>query len=196
MTKVSEQAYKRLKERKNDKMACTKAELTRVFPDYTNLFQVMDLSFSLLRIPAPTKDEIEEAKKTIFVLEQLWNKIEINITPKAHVMFTHAVEQFEMFGGIADKVEDFIEKAHQLGKKLEYLTSRLPTNCYHRKQLIHINRMWLQQNPEVQEQTKQVRTLSKRKLKVIHPKPPSKRVAKRNAVKEEARRVVEAFVKK
>ena len=48
MTKVSEQAYKRLKERKNDKMACTKAELTRVLSDYTNLFQVMDLSFSLL----------------------------------------------------------------------------------------------------------------------------------------------------
>ena len=48
MTKVSEQAHKRLKERKNDKMACTKAELTRVLSDYTNLFQVMDLSFSLL----------------------------------------------------------------------------------------------------------------------------------------------------
>ena len=92
------------------------------------------------------------------MLEQLWNKIEINITPKAHVMFTHAVEQFEMFGGIADKVEDFIEKAHQLGKKLEYLTSCLPTNCYFCKQLIHINRMWLQQNPDVLKQSKKVHT--------------------------------------
>ena len=200
MAKVSEVSHERLKttrqNNKENKMACTSDELTQIVADYTNLFRVMDLSFSLLRIPAPTKDEIEEARKAVFVLEHLWNKMEINITPKAHVMFTHAVEQFEMFGGIADKVEDFIEKAHQLGKKLEYLTSRLPTNCYRRRQLIHINRMWLQQNPEVQEQTKQVRTLSKRKLKVIHPKPPSKRVAKRNAVKEEARRVVEAFVEK
>ena len=127
------------------------------------------------------------------MLEQLWNKIEINITPKAHVMFTHAVEQFEMFGGIADKVEDFIEKAHQLGKKLEYLTSRLPTNCYRRKQLIHINRMWLHQNPDVLQQSKKVLTLSKRKMSNTT-KPPPKRVAKRSVVKEEARRVVNTFV--
>ena len=198
MAKVSEVSHERLKTRrrskKEDKMVCTTDTLTKILADYTNLFRVMDLSFSLLRIPAPTKDEIKEARKAVFVLEHMWNKVEINITPKAHVMFTHAVEQFEMFGGIADKVEDFIEKAHQLGKKLEYLTSRLPTNCYRRKQLIHINRMWLQQNPEVQEQSKQVLTSSKCKLTKNVPRPPSKRVMKRTAVKEKAKQVVDALM--
>ena len=35
-------------------------------------------------------------------------------------MFTHAVDQFEQFGGIADKIEDFISEEVLNGKVLEH----------------------------------------------------------------------------
>ena len=170
MDKVRGKASERLKGREangdNENM-CTDVQLTKVVDDYTNLFRVMDLSFSLLRTPAPTEDEINEARKAIFVLEKLWRNLNINITPKAHVLFVHAVDQFEMFGGIADKVEDFVEKSHQLGKQLDHLTARMPKQCYRQQQLIHIKRMWLQQHPAIQKQILVASTFSKRKVKDV-----------------------------
>ena len=132
MEEVKNVAHERLQlTKRNHQKGKSKSKLTyKVLDNFVNLFWVMDLSFSLLCTPAPTKEEINEARKTVFVLEQLWKKMDINITPKAHVMVEHAVDQFEMFGGIANKeVKEFIEKAHQVGKRLEYLTSCMPTNC-------------------------------------------------------------------
>ena len=83
---------------------------------YRDLFRVMDLLFSLLRVPAPTKHDIKNAKRAVAKLEQLWRTLRMSETPKAHIIFKHTVQQYELFGGIADKVEDFVEKAHQVGK--------------------------------------------------------------------------------
>ena len=58
-------------------------------------------------------------------------------------MFDHTLEQVIEFGGIADKVEDYVEKAHQIGKKLDHFTSRLKSNEYQHKQNIQIKRMLL-----------------------------------------------------
>ena len=51
-------------------------------------------------------------QKIVSVVEQLWNQTGIIISSEAHIMFKYAVEQFENFDSIADKVEDFT--AHQL----------------------------------------------------------------------------------
>ena len=146
---------------------CTKEELKKVMGTYSDLFSVMDLLFSLLRIPAPTENDIKNAKKAVARLEQLWRELNMSETPKAHIIFKHTVVQYEYFGGIADKAEDFIEKSHQTGKRLEYLTSRLPSGDYQRKQLLHFEKMWMQQDPDVVMQINHVRTSSKRKIK--HP---------------------------
>ena len=42
---------------------CTKEELDKIMATYSNLFQVMDVLFALLRIPAPTTYDIINAKK-------------------------------------------------------------------------------------------------------------------------------------
>ena len=100
------------------------------------------MCFSQLHVPDPKRTEIKELKKVIFVLEILWkDKLGINKTPKAHTVFNHVAFQFALFGGIADKAEDFVKKAHQLGKQLNHLTNQLPTGDYCSQQLIHIECM-------------------------------------------------------
>jgi hypothetical protein len=143
---------------------CSNEELKKMLDTYSKLFQVMDLLFSLFRIPGPTVYDIRNAKKTVESLEQLWNELGISVTPKAHIIFKHTVHQYEFFGGIADKLEDFVEKSHQTGKRLEYTTSRLPSGDYKRKQMIHFQRMWMLQDPDVLKQTSDIHTLSKRKI--------------------------------
>ena len=143
---------------------CTSEELKETLNTYNDLFRVMDLVFSLLRIPAPTKYDIKNAKKAVAKLEEIWRGLNISETPKAHILFKHTVLQYELFGGIADKVEDFVEKSHQVGKRLEYLTSRLPSGDYQRKQHIHFQRMWMHQDPRVEQQILNVHTSRKRKI--------------------------------
>ena len=68
------------------------------------LFEVMDVIFTLLRTPDPKEEEIKDTKDAIDVLEGLWFDMKLSITPKAHVLFEHALDQCINFGGIADKV--------------------------------------------------------------------------------------------
>ena len=92
----------------------TQKELDEKLVTFTSLFQAMDLVFYLLRQPAPTPKEVKDAEEAVYVLEQLWKNLELNITVKAHLLFEHGIEQFtSAVGGIADRVEDFIEKYHQ-----------------------------------------------------------------------------------
>ena len=58
-------------------------------------------------------------------------------------MFVHTLQQVIEFDSIADKVEDYVEKAHQIGKKLDHFTSHLKTKEYSHKQNIQIKQMLL-----------------------------------------------------
>ena len=147
---------------------CTLQELTSCFKLYRNLFRTLDHTFSLLRIPGPNEQEIDDIRKSLVVLESLWREIKISITPKAHVMFLHTLEQVIDFDGIADKVEDYVEKAHQIGNKLNHFTSRLKTKLYSHKQDIQIRRMLLHQDNDVKEQIISVRSSVKRSFRNTH----------------------------
>ena len=122
----------------------TLTELTTFFEQFKNLFMTLDHTFSLLRIPGPNEEDINDIRSSLKVLEKLWREIKISITPKAHVMFVHTLKQVIDYDGIADKVEDYVEKAHQIGKKLDHFTSRLKTRDYSQKQNIQIKRMLLE----------------------------------------------------
>ena len=132
---------------------------------YANIFRVLDIVFSSLRILCPNTEEIEETKEATMILERLWREMEINITPKAHILFVHAVPQFEALDGIADKVEDFVEKAHQEGKKLDHLTGRMNSNCYKQQQLLQLKTMWIGKNTIIEKAIVSVDNFSKRKFK-------------------------------
>ena len=80
----------------NDRMDNKKmnmSQLTVVIGTFKSLFQCMDVVFSKLRIIAPTEVEIKEMKVGIKVLEDIWTKLELSITPKFHILITHTIEQ-------------------------------------------------------------------------------------------------------
>ena len=122
----------------------------------------------MLRIPGPTQEEINDIQTSLKVLEKLWREIKISITPKAHVMFVHTLNQVIEYDGIADKVEDYVEKAHQIGKKLDHFTSRWKTKDYSQKQTIQIKHMLLHQDNDVKQQISHVQLSLKRQFKNTH----------------------------
>lgn len=166
MKKVETFAVERLTkgQHENDKR-CSVTDLTEKLQKYTELLLVLDVVIALLRTPAPTDEEILKAQEAILVLEVMWREMELNITPKAHILFCHTIYQFVKYGGIADKVEDFVEKAHQQGKRLDNIVKRMPSQCYIQQSLTKIKRMWMQSDPAVEEQQELVKEISKRKFK-------------------------------
>ena len=66
--------------------------------------------------------------------------------------------------GIADKVEDFVEKAHQQGKKLESIMGKIPKQCYKQQQQAIIKKTWIASDPAVMGQKEAVQKSSKRKM--------------------------------
>ena len=150
---------------KNSKMRMS--QLTVVIDTFQSLFQAMDVVFSKLRIIAPSETEINEIKVGIRVLETIWEELELSVTPKFHILVTHTVEQVIRFDGIADKVEDFVEKAHQIGKKLDHLVARMNSRCFRQKEMVKIRRQWLANDPQITNQLKTISQSRKRKLNNI-----------------------------
>ena len=56
-------------------------------------------------------------------MKRLWLDMGFSKTPKAHLIFCHAVDEQDMFDGLGDKIEDPIENIE--GNYLFYVTLRL-----------------------------------------------------------------------
>ena len=139
--------------------------LTSVINKFQALFETTDVVFLHLRILDPTNEEIEVLRKGIKVLEKLWCEMDLVITPKVHILFIHAMVQVHHFGGIADLVEDFIEKSHQIGKKLDHLVARMSSQGFRKHELVKIRRQWLSSDPAVLQQLATVQQSRKRNSK-------------------------------
>ena len=63
--------------------------LTGVVDMFKLLFEYMDVVFSKLRILDPTELEIEEIDTAIKGLEKLWRQLDLNITPKMHILLSY-----------------------------------------------------------------------------------------------------------
>ena len=61
-------------------------------------------------------------------------------------------------------VEDFIERAHQIGKKLDHLVARMRSQGFQKQELAKIRRQWLSNDPEVLKQQSKVNNSRKRKI--------------------------------
>ena len=104
-------------------------ELESKSTSFANLFQALDVTFSRLRIIYPTDAECNRLESAIRVLQRIWTtEMGFSVTPKAHILFKHTVAQYRTLQGLVDKGEDFVEKAHQQGKRLSYITSRMSSN--------------------------------------------------------------------
>ena len=84
-------------------------------------------------------------------------------TPKFHILVNHTVAQVKWFRGIADLVEDFIERSHQTGKRLDHLTARMSSQCFRNQEMVKMHRRWMMSNPSVQNQIPTVKQESRRR---------------------------------
>ena len=116
--KIKEITAKRLGTNRYRNSENDKQLLTEVIDKFEYLFELTDVVFSHLRIITPTEYEIADTERAIYELEKVWTDMEIYFTPKAHILFDHTMNQIRFFEGIADLVEDFIERSHQYGKNL------------------------------------------------------------------------------
>ena len=168
--------------------------LHKVIDTFHHLFEVIDLVFSNMCILCPTEIEINNTEKSIKKLEELWKQMDLSETPKIHLLFVHAMIQIRDFGGIADLVEDFVEKAHQAGKKLDHLVARMSSQSFCQKELTKIQRQWIVSDPDVRTQVEQVRTSNKRRQSVSSTSV-TKKITKsqhKKLIKQEKRRKVQA----
>jgi hypothetical protein len=88
----------------------------------------------------PSAEQLRDLKSACAIAETHWNMLELSVTPKAHLMFHHLVDQMGELGGLADMPDDLIEFEHQRWKKLKQRTCNIrnfeqQNNCqlvYHR----------------------------------------------------------------
>jgi hypothetical protein len=168
MDAIRKESAERLRkniEKHPEQVKITNNDLEEKIDTYTNLFNTMDAVFSLLRTPAPTALEKKQAEESIEVFKTLWLKLEISITVKAHILFDHAMDQLNKEGGIADRVEDFIEKHHQTIKRLDHLTGTMPSRCFKQQQTAQLQRLHAKNHPRIENQVKKVTEESRRKFK-------------------------------
>lgn len=110
----------------------TVAKLKKVLDHYKTLLKTLDSVMATLHILVPTLDDCEHLKKSVILLEKLWDHEDPDLgikrlskTIKAHLIFGHAYEQFVKLKGFGDKNEEYIEKRHQIGKNLMDRTKRM-----------------------------------------------------------------------
>ena len=162
-------------------------ELTKVIMTFKSLFECMDVVFYKLRMLDPTEAEIEEIDVSIKGLASIWKELDLNVTQKMHILICHTLEQVVRFGGIADKVEDFIEKAHQIGKKLNHLVTHMRSQSFDQQELVKIWRQWLASDPLVTNQLSAIQQLTKRKFRADSPEKKATKAYTRKRVKSEKR---------
>ena len=86
--------------------------------------------------------------------------MKIPVTPSAHLFKDYIVYQMEnIIGGLADKSEDHIERAHQDGKRIERIYCGL-TN-FKQYQVSQLKNNDMMTNPLVKLKSKQIKTKQK-----------------------------------
>ena len=76
---------------------------------HEHLFTAQDGVYSSLHLIAPTEREMNTTVTRVKKMKILWCEMGFSVTPKAHLIFEHACNNQLEFGGIGDKIEDFIE---------------------------------------------------------------------------------------
>ena len=96
-------------------------------------------------------------------MEKRWNDMGLSETPKAHLIFKHAADDQEMFDGLGDKIEDPLEKRHQVQMKIDHILSRMQGG-FCSKMKTQQKYEWRDNNPRVLKQIERVQHASTRKI--------------------------------
>ena len=83
------------------------------------VFLLWDGAFSLARKKNPTTEHSKQYQQFINAAGIAHVNLGLTIIPKVHLMFKHVRWQmYNIKGGLEDKMEDWIERLHHVGKQL------------------------------------------------------------------------------
>ena len=128
------------------------------------IFVEMDNTYRCTRTFKITDELISKTKGHICKTMLLWRELKLPVTPSAHLFEDHIVHQMKNIGGgLADKSENYIERACQNGKRSERIYCGLINFKQSQISQIKINNMMT--NPQVKLKSEQIKNESKRNLK-------------------------------
>jgi hypothetical protein len=90
-------------------------EIVETCEMYGRMASLMDAIFSKFYAPRVTvTDELlTSLKEELFLAMQMWEKMQLSLTPKWHTLLDHGWKILATVGGFADMLEDRIEHHHQ-----------------------------------------------------------------------------------
>ena len=132
--------------------------------EHKQILTGMNNAYRCMRTLTITDDLITKTKVHICKTMLFWRKLKISVTPSAHLFEVHIAYQMKnIVGGLADKSEDHIERAHQDGKRSERKYCEV-TN-FQQSQISPLKCNDLITNPLVKLKSQQIKNETKRNLK-------------------------------
>ena len=139
--------------------------LDKMLDEHRTLFQAQDAVYAHLHLIDPTLEEMSETRERISIMKILWLKMDLLETPKAHLIFSHAADDQEHFGGLGDKTEDPLEKRHQEQLRVDSILNKM-TGGFQKQRQTQFKYEWRNTNPLVKERIEYVQSLTARKRKL------------------------------
>ncbi len=140
----------------------TEEEVKNITEKVKDMLLVQDVIFSHTRAINPTWKEVKHVRRSIKILRKLLPEVGVSITPQVHLELAHLVEEMIRLGGLGDKVEEWLEKLHQMWKRMTYLTQRMTTGWESKMTTIH-KYMWRNSDPFVIHEAERVTKALERK---------------------------------
>ena len=128
------------------------AEIIQMCDSYRDLFLLLEGLLHYMKLPneVVTEKDKHDLERFIKLTMIMWRALNLSVTVKAHVVESHLSCQIEMYKGLGDFVEEFIELLHQDTKRFRRRMGHLPD---------------FKQQSRAQDEQEKVLSGSKRKLK-------------------------------
>ena len=130
---------------------------------FREVFVLWDGAFSLARMINPTEIDISTYSMYVKAAVKGSKDLRCTFTPKVHLMLNHVAEQMtNTRGGLGGKMEDWLERLHQDGKRerLQFRTVQNPIARAHAREIVHTRNI----HPDVISQTNNINEGNKRNL--------------------------------
>ena len=141
------------------------AEIIQMCDSYRDMFLLLEGLFHYMKLPneVVTDKDKGDLERFIKLTMRMWRALNLSVTVKAHVVESHLLAQIEMYKGLGDFVEEFIELLHQDTKRFRRRMGHLPDFEQQSSAMIFWNR--LENLAPMKEEQEKVLSGSKRKLK-------------------------------
>ena len=152
-----------LKKGKRDHCELSDDDIDALCRNFQIVFVLWDGAISYARKKNPEPNDVVQYRRFARAAVDGHVKLGLSVTPKVHLMHKHVEPQMtDITGGMGNKMEDGIERSHQIGGRYRLQFGRvanLQTRAVAKQRYAHRST-----NPEVVQQMMQVEEASKRKF--------------------------------